>query len=261
MLRVPCRYAGQTTVNATAPCNANCACHTVDSYFPVCGADGKSYYSSCHAGCSATSPSGDFSSCACVAGGTATPSVCSVTCNNLPITAVLFGLGMFAIFVNAAPALALLMRCFPPDHVSVGLSSVQTVWKVLGSIPGPIVMGALFDANCLYAQASCASGSSCVLYHNKSLADSYSALAIIGKGVSTVCFGVAAWLYCRRPLLPAVVEAAVENAIQHEVGVGAMMSLTPVPAVADVAAFTSHKRERVPPRAGTMELTAVMDTS
>jgi hypothetical protein len=105
---------------------------------------------------------------------------------------VLFGVAMFFMFANAAPALNFVMRCLPPEHVSLGISTMQVIWKLTGSVPGPIIMGALFDAQCAFTEASC-TASSCVLFHNPQLSKAYTLLAIICKVLATASFGLA-WL-------------------------------------------------------------------
>ena len=44
----------------------------------------------------------------------------------------LMGLGMFFVFACGAPALALVMRTLPHEYVSVGLGTMQVIWKCLG---------------------------------------------------------------------------------------------------------------------------------
>lgn len=182
------RYTGELAVSPTAACNSNCSCSVEDTFLPHCGTDGRTYYSPCYAGC-VNGPGGSFVNCSCVAGGgSVKDGICDQKCANLPITAVLFGLAMFCFFANASPALSLIMRTLPPEHVSLGLSAMQMIWKACGSIPGPIIMGALFDANCAFTQPSCSTSGGCVLYRNANLALSYSLLAILGKAMATLCF-------------------------------------------------------------------------
>lgn len=50
-------------VNLTAACNTGCECPTTDVE-PVCGNNGLTYFSPCHAGCTASSSS-NYSNCAC----------------------------------------------------------------------------------------------------------------------------------------------------------------------------------------------------
>lgn len=50
-------------VNLTAACNFGCECHMQDVE-PVCGNNGLTYFSPCHAGCTAFSSS-NYTNCAC----------------------------------------------------------------------------------------------------------------------------------------------------------------------------------------------------
>lgn len=52
-------------VNLTAACNFGCECHMTDVE-PVCGNNGLTYFSPCHAGCTAFSSSSNYTNCACV---------------------------------------------------------------------------------------------------------------------------------------------------------------------------------------------------
>uniref|UniRef100_A0A182TD88 Kazal-like domain-containing protein n=1 Tax=Anopheles melas TaxID=34690 RepID=A0A182TD88_9DIPT len=52
-------------VNLTAACNFGCECHMYDVE-PVCGNNGLTYFSPCHAGCTAFSSSSNYTNCACV---------------------------------------------------------------------------------------------------------------------------------------------------------------------------------------------------
>lgn len=51
------------TVNLTAACNFKCECMEDDAE-PVCGNNGISYFSPCHAGCTSFSSS-NYTNCAC----------------------------------------------------------------------------------------------------------------------------------------------------------------------------------------------------
>lgn len=52
-------------VNLTAQCNFNCECDLLDEE-PVCGNNGLTYFSPCHAGCKGASRDTNYTECACV---------------------------------------------------------------------------------------------------------------------------------------------------------------------------------------------------
>ena len=186
-----------------AACNSNCSCHVSGTFQPVCAANGVSFYSPCIAGCTST-VNGTYVNCSCVPApspllaATANPGMCSTTCRTLPAVGVLLAIGMFMLFASAAPALAVVMRVLPPQHVSVGLGVMQSVWK-LGSFPGPIVMGAIFDGTCLYSQHDCTTGGSvCILYDNNALGLYYAIFGILCKSGATAFYYLAYRVYQRR---------------------------------------------------------------
>ena len=52
-------------INLTASCNFGCECDMNDVQ-PVCGANGLTYFSPCHAGCTAVGTGSDnYTNCAC----------------------------------------------------------------------------------------------------------------------------------------------------------------------------------------------------
>ncbi|KAG8226147.1 hypothetical protein J437_LFUL005808 [Ladona fulva] len=54
-------------VNLTAACNFGCECRMTDVE-PVCGNNGLTYFSPCHAGCTALSSQSNYTNCACIHG-------------------------------------------------------------------------------------------------------------------------------------------------------------------------------------------------
>jgi Organic Anion Transporter Polypeptide (OATP) family/Kazal-type serine protease inhibitor domain len=177
-------------------CNADCACGFHRQFEPVCGSDHKSYFSVCHAGCLDVT-GGSYGNCSCIPDGvsTATEGICKQSCVAFPIACVCFGLGMFFVFSSHAPALNIVMRVLPPEHVSMGLSAMQAVWKLFGSFPGPILLGSIFDSHCLYDRTACDGAKSCALYDNKPLSVSYALLGVFPKMIATASYLLALWFY------------------------------------------------------------------
>lgn len=65
---VECLYSSKPEpfqVNLTAACNFGCECRMTDVE-PVCGNNGLTYFSPCHAGCTAFSSRSNYTNCACM---------------------------------------------------------------------------------------------------------------------------------------------------------------------------------------------------
>ena len=75
--------------------------------------------------------------------------------------------------------------------LALGLQSL--VFRALGSIPGPIVFGVIFDSTCLFWQFDCDRRGNCWVYNNVDL--SYRALALALSGVVlNFVFSFLTWL-------------------------------------------------------------------
>jgi len=71
--------------------------------------------------------------------------------------------------------------------------------RVLGSIPGPIVMGAVFDSSCAYWQEECGNRGNCYVLDNEDLSLRLFIVAAAVRVVS-VAFGFLAWGFFNKTL-------------------------------------------------------------
>ncbi|CAH1775815.1 unnamed protein product, partial [Owenia fusiformis] len=147
-------YANSTTTTGyNATCNSNCACPYL--YDPVCGRDNVLYFSACHAGCQAKEgldPTLYFN-CSCITsespgniGYDATTDICSEDCTLfLVIFAILWFAIMFLTFFVTSTNATVVVRVVPSMQRSFGIGLQWVLLRLLGTIPGPIVMGAALD--------------------------------------------------------------------------------------------------------------------
>ena len=80
-----------------------------------------------------------------------------------------------------------LYRCIADEHRSLALGIQSVFFRILGSIPGPIVIGALFDASCEFWQEQCGERGNCWVYHNEDL--SLRIFGVVGSArvLSVIC--------------------------------------------------------------------------
>lgn len=173
-----------------ASCNSDCMCNST-IFEPVCGADDLTYFSPCRAGCQKTfmndSTEPVFSNCACISeslssmntsthifstpsqllgNSTATAGRCPQKCNTLGIWLLLIGIVVFLIFVLRIPTLLITIRSVAEEQRSLALGVQSVIWRALGSIPGPIIFGVIFDSSCVYWQFDCGRRGNCWVYNN-----------------------------------------------------------------------------------------------
>ncbi|XP_073801552.1 solute carrier organic anion transporter family, member 1F3 isoform X4 [Danio rerio] len=142
-------------------CNDDCGCPDIH-WDPVCGENGVTYISPCHAGCSSTQGAGrnmTFHDCRCiqswglsVGNSSAVLGQCSrdPKCNRMFY--IYLGLQSLAFFVyslGTVPYFTLSLRIVDPELKSISVGMLLFTVRVLGGIPAPIYFGSLIDSTCL----------------------------------------------------------------------------------------------------------------
>ncbi|XP_012262393.2 solute carrier organic anion transporter family member 74D [Athalia rosae] len=157
-------------------CDTTCECDR-NKFNPICGADGKTYFSACHAGCSNyTVENGkiaSYSDCQCIGQNststnnvldTATIGYCKPECNNFWIYMILFSTFVFIHSTSEVGSMLLILRCVDPRDKAMALGLIQFAIGLFGNVPCPIVYGAVVDSACLVWDAACGERGACWLY-------------------------------------------------------------------------------------------------
>ena len=90
-------------------------------------------------------------------------------------------------------------RCVTEDQRTLALGLQSCLWRVFGSVPGPILFGVLFDSACLFWQRDCGRRGNCWVYDNSVLSTRVMVLAV-GAIVGYIFFVFLCWwLYPHQP--------------------------------------------------------------
>ncbi|KAI4497175.1 hypothetical protein M0802_007659 [Mischocyttarus mexicanus] len=125
----------------------------------------------------------------------ATNTTCTSTCSYLWLFVVLAFCNMFVTFICTMPALSSTLRVVRDDQRSFALGIQWIKVRILGTIPAPMVFGALIDETCILWQENCEGRGACLVYDNYYMSNYMLALAFIGKAASLLFFFLAWWSY------------------------------------------------------------------
>ena len=85
-------------------------------------------------------------------------------------------------------------RAVAEEQRSLALGMQSLMWRALGSIPGPLLYGVIFDTSCIYWQEECGRRGNCWVYNNDSISICAFFLSFFGVSVNTV-FMVLCWIF------------------------------------------------------------------
>ncbi|XP_011496966.1 PREDICTED: solute carrier organic anion transporter family member 3A1 isoform X2 [Ceratosolen solmsi marchali] len=156
-------------------CEATCDCDK-NKFSPICGMDGRTYFSACHAGCSNYTvfegKVANFTDCQCIRknhtileiAAIAKTGYCPLDCNNFYIYLILFSVFVFIHSTSEVGSMLLILRCVDPRDKAMALGLIQFAIGLFGNVPCPIVYGAVVDSACLVWEYSCGERGACWLY-------------------------------------------------------------------------------------------------
>ncbi|KAK7106612.1 solute carrier organic anion transporter family member 2A1-like isoform X1 [Littorina saxatilis] len=146
-------------------CLDNCACDN-DDYFPVCGDDGRSFFSPCHAGC-LDIVGKSYVNCSCIEGGTAEAGMCDYGCPMFyPFMICMCCSALFGTF-SIIPKLIIYIRATEARDKPLALGFSSFMSSITGWMLGPICFGKLIDGICIQWEHGCTGSGSCRLYDNE----------------------------------------------------------------------------------------------
>lgn len=85
-------------------------------------------------------------------------------------------------------------RCVADEQRTLALGAQSVLFRAFGSIPGPIIFGAIFDSACIYWQYECSRRGNCWVYNNTHLSQRAVSLAMLGIAANLV-FSFLSWLF------------------------------------------------------------------
>lgn len=158
--------------NSSSSCMSECNCEYV-KYTPICGNDGSTYISPCHAGCTdyfTENGTKFFTNCKCIStiddrNYDAKSGPCSVDCSNqLSWFIVALSISNFIQSTGRTSNSLIGLRAVLPKDRSFSIALSVMMNTVFAFIPGPFIFGWIFDQTCLLWGKTCTIKGNCWIY-------------------------------------------------------------------------------------------------
>lgn len=197
-----------------APCNVHCGC-SANEMEVVCGVNGLTYFSPCHAGCVSVhavdgSRRQNYTNCACIRADLgvqqaeltsqapmATNGRCRSTCDSLLPFMLLLFLMTFLVAGTQMPLLMTTLRSVQMEERAFALGVQFVLLRVFAYIPAPILFGTIIDTTCILWEKVCGGHGACLLYDVVLFRYKYVGNCAGMKLVGALFFGVV-WLFIKR---------------------------------------------------------------
>ncbi|XP_028734911.1 solute carrier organic anion transporter family member 6A1-like [Peromyscus leucopus] len=208
--------------NLTAPCNVQCGCSS-SIYASVCGRDDKEYFSPCFAGCKDSKNlynEKTYYNCSCIKEGLTTVDTegdfvdaisgkCNMKCHTLPLFFAFFFCSIIFSNLSSIPVTLIILQNSPPNLNSLSLGVVYTIWRISGSIPGPLIFHISIQESCIYWNVNkCGKKGRCWIYNKSKMVYILMGLCLVFQA-ALAFFGLIA--LCK---YDSVVMKSTENLVQ-----------------------------------------------
>ncbi|XP_052106029.1 solute carrier organic anion transporter family member 4A1-like [Mytilus californianus] len=207
-LEVPYPNKINTLAGYTDVCQGSCQCQ-YEGLSLVCGKDNIVYHSPCHAGCTTQSGQMTYHNCSCVAASLNIPTDhanamvsagrCEDGCDKLYIVAPLMFISMICVLTSVTPNSMAVMRVVKDEQRPFALGVQWVFIRLLGTIPGPFLVGWAIDNACLiFLEGSCGNQGNCLLYSHDSMALGVMVWWLVVSLVSAMFYLLAIFFQCCR---------------------------------------------------------------
>ncbi|XP_069117596.1 solute carrier organic anion transporter family member 4A1-like [Argopecten irradians] len=191
----------------SSTCNRDCHC-TTSGYEPVCDGNHTVYFTPCHAGCTDVNVIGDvkeYYNCSCISVKMSGPSQsavpsdaiggsCTDQCVWFYVFCILLFFNLLLTFMTMPASTTATFRCVPPNQRSLAIGVELLVVRLLGTTPGPILLGAIIDSACSVWQETCGQTGSCWTYRKFDLGVRlmvwFAAIKFMGVVFATIAYKV-----------------------------------------------------------------------
>ncbi|RDD42635.1 Solute carrier organic anion transporter family member 4C1 [Trichoplax sp. H2] len=188
-----------------ATCNNDCMCKGV-KFNPICGVDGVTYFSPCHAGCTSgiynpTYLTTSYANCSCIKNVNQTTvrfdavsGACTEPCPYLTPFAIGLTISIAAAASKIVPSTEAMLRSVPESQRAYAMGFNWVFLRLIASIPGPIIVGAFIDRSCTLWTKDCDGSSTCWVYDSRSISYHVVGTIAVIKFLGAICFFIS-WRY------------------------------------------------------------------
>ena len=184
-------------------CFSSCDCRS-NFFQPICS-EGVTYFSPCVAGClEQANPNGTYANCSCLSNESLVlDGKCTDSCTATTIfVGILLFFGVLMLLYNNIPFLKLTLRCVADKDRTVALGIQSLIFRLFGQLPGPLVLGGIFDLNCiLWQETECGTRGACLEYNTDSLRYSFVGFWLVGVTLNNI-FVFLAWISWKYRKIP-----------------------------------------------------------
>ncbi|XP_060065618.1 solute carrier organic anion transporter family member 4A1-like [Ylistrum balloti] len=124
--------------------------------------------------------------------------ICLSECKLFYLVAPLLFLGMLLTFMTVSPTQTATLRCVPESQKALAIGTQWLLLRLLGTTPGPLMLGYIIDSACKVWQDVCGETGSCWIYEKSDMGIRIFIWWCLVKSFSIVCYFLAQYFY-RQP--------------------------------------------------------------
>ncbi|XP_021367866.1 solute carrier organic anion transporter family member 4A1-like [Mizuhopecten yessoensis] len=121
--------------------------------------------------------------------------ICMSDCKLFYLVAPLFFLGMLLTFMTVSPTQTATLRCVPESQKTLAIGTQWLLLRLLGTTPGPLMIGSIIDSACKVWQDVCGETGSCWIYEKSDMGIRIFIWWCLVKSCSVVCYFLAQYFY------------------------------------------------------------------